>query len=168
LPVFVLQPNYASVVDLHDLGRLAMHCRHVFGSTLLALIFGCILVIIVSDRPKTGFSLLLESRGLTVIGKYSYGIYVFHVIILGIGVQVVMPKLWPGLTFVSDFIMKPITGLLDLLLSLAVAWCSYHCYEKHFLALKRFFADSQEPSLRYGHANKSAAANEAIAIDLNA
>jgi peptidoglycan/LPS O-acetylase OafA/YrhL len=60
-------------------------------------------------------------------GKYSYGIYVLHVIIL--------PYLRPirARLNLEEFI------LLFMLISYAAGWLSWHLFESHFLKLKRFF-----------------------------
>jgi peptidoglycan/LPS O-acetylase OafA/YrhL len=57
-----------------------------------------------------------RNRGLEWIGKYSYGIYVYHVILL--------------------FLF----GDIGILLSFPVAFLSFHLFESPFLKLKKYFA----------------------------
>jgi peptidoglycan/LPS O-acetylase OafA/YrhL len=67
---------------------------------------------------------------LRAFGKYSYGIYVLHVIIL----PFVLPleEKLGGVVFVFFFI--PLT--------FCAGWLSWHLFEAHFLKLKRFFPTS--------------------------
>lgn len=70
------------------------------------------------------------------LGKYTYGLYCLHTIAVLV-VMVLLTKL--GLNTQSWqlwFIEFPLT----LLLSIGLAYASYHLYEKHFLKLKERFA----------------------------
>jgi peptidoglycan/LPS O-acetylase OafA/YrhL len=72
---------------------------------------------------------------LRSFGKYSYGIYVLHVIVL--------PYLWPireklgGIAF-ALFVFMPV--------SYGAGWLSWHLFEVHFLKLKKYFPTSTQPS----------------------
>jgi peptidoglycan/LPS O-acetylase OafA/YrhL len=64
----------------------------------------------------------LRRRELTWAGKYSYGIYLFHFPLV----------IWAGST------NSPVLLLATIPASLLLACLSYHAFEKHFLALKRY------------------------------
>ena len=96
-------------------------------------------------RPQSTSARLFSAGWLRFFGKYSYGLYVFH---LSIG------------AFVGDVINSPlhargipqsvgniVGGLLATVLSIVVSMASYHLYEVHFLGLKRFFSSSKETTL---------------------
>ena len=75
---------------------------------------------------------------LKILGKYSYGLYVFHY-----ALRPVFRWLFPA-SRLSAWTGTRLGGLLlhaslAIALSLAAAWLSWHLCEKHFLKLKRFF-----------------------------
>ncbi|MGD0648643.1 MAG: acyltransferase [Acidobacteriaceae bacterium] len=79
------------------------------------------------------------------LGKYSYGIYVLHLILFFYLDD-------PLRHFFSTHLTPDkgadilITGVLIFLLSLIAAYLSYHLYEKHFLRLKRYFDYRPHPN----------------------
>jgi peptidoglycan/LPS O-acetylase OafA/YrhL len=99
-----------------------------FGHSLLALTFGWLVVLAV----RTPSHPVLGNGLLRLLGRYSYGIYVWHWPLQNVMLSHYVPVLGPGKFFV--------TGLLG---SFALAWVSYHAIELPFLHLKRFVA--------YGH-----------------
>jgi len=110
------------------------------GYSLLAVLLGGVLLIALITRPP----LLADSR-LMFFGRYSYGIYVLHPLCL---------SLLPWLGFSADRFPtvggSHIPGVLLFAavatgVSVVLALISWHCYEKHFLKLKRWFP--------YGHAS---------------
>ena len=79
------------------------------------------------------------------LGKYSYGIYVLHLILFS--------YLFEPLRHLVSVHLTPdkgadiiITGVLIFCLSLIAAYLSYHLYEKHFLRLKRYFDYRSHPN----------------------
>ena len=107
---------------------------------LVAIFYGAILVIGVTASPRSWASRLLTFNPLRSLGKYSYGIYVFHP---------------PVIQAVRSLFRNPVVAqalgemyggpLLAFRLTLifgasyALAYLSWHLYEKHFLILKRHF-----------------------------
>jgi peptidoglycan/LPS O-acetylase OafA/YrhL len=113
-----------------------------FGHSVLAAMFACLILLAL----RTPTPLPLRSRTLRALGKYSYGIYVWH---------------WP----LHDLLLIPYNarpvaahpGFFDpllflaagVVLSIVLGWLSYTLFERPFLGLKRFFtyqppADSME------------------------
>lgn len=104
------------------------------GIAVLSVFFSGLIVLALEAAEGSVFRRILENKGLCSIGKYSYGMYVFHLLLRFWGVQL----LWP-LSDMPSYISKPIGVLWLTGTSFAVAWLSYHLYEKHFLQLKHFF-----------------------------
>jgi len=79
------------------------------------------------------------------LGKYSYGIYVFHLILF-----FYLDK--PLRSFIAAHLTPDkgveilLTGVLVFFLSLIAAYLSYNLYEKPFLRLKRFFDYRPHPN----------------------
>jgi peptidoglycan/LPS O-acetylase OafA/YrhL len=91
---------------------------------VLALFFAALLVLALERRP---LARLLDLAPFRFLAKYSYGIYVWHLLVIG----VLLPRLahWPVLA----------AALVAALASLAAAVASYHLFEAPFLRLKRYF-----------------------------
>jgi peptidoglycan/LPS O-acetylase OafA/YrhL len=81
------------------------------------------------------FFAFLRSRLLASIGRYSYGMYVFHMFF------VIFAGEWLK-RFVVPFGDARLVAwsLLMIALSYAAGFLSYHLYEKYFLRLGRYFA----------------------------
>jgi len=101
---------------------------------LLAIFFTCILLRAV--QPGTFFSWLGRTRILCFFGKYSYGMYIYHVIFFPLVGKLLPPaqrlvhsKAWGGVVYVL--------GTLGL--TCIVSVLSYQLYERHWLKLKSRF-----------------------------
>lgn len=80
---------------------------------------------------------LFSLRPLRVLGKYSYGLYVLHLILLAyleVPLRARIQELHAGRGAVVL-----LTGVTAFVISLAAAMLSYQLYERQFLKLKRFF-----------------------------
>ena len=79
----------------------------------------------------------LRSQWLRALGKYSYGLYVFHIPVFFLADHLAVDYLhitfplrgFPSLAYLGTIIAA----------SYGVAWLSFHYYEQRFLDLKRFF-----------------------------
>jgi peptidoglycan/LPS O-acetylase OafA/YrhL len=107
----------------------------IVGIAVLAVFFASLIVLSLECRERSVLVTVLHNKWLRSIGKYSYGMYVFHLLIRYLGVQF----LWP-VRLAPSFVSKPLGVVWLTAASFVVAWMSYHLYEKHFLGLKRFFA----------------------------
>jgi peptidoglycan/LPS O-acetylase OafA/YrhL len=103
--------------------------------TLIALSFGALLIASVV-APRAGVAgRLLRSRAMRFLGRYSYGLYVFHGVIAFAlqerrSLDVLTAKIGSSL---AALIGQAVVGAG---LSLLVAVASYELFEKHFLRLK--------------------------------
>jgi len=105
--------------------------------TLIALLFGAILVLSITASPLSRGVRIMASPFLRFFGRYSYALYVFH-----------HPLLWfkPAFSMrsVPTIFGSQLPGYLLWLVilvgaSVAVALVSWHLVEKPFLKMKRFF-----------------------------
>jgi peptidoglycan/LPS O-acetylase OafA/YrhL len=124
---------FGIVVQQHSFDNFGRPMQ-TFGYSYLALLLGAVLVLSLLRPPR----LLADSR-LVFLGRYSYAVYVFHPLCL-----ILLP--WLGLTPESlpTVAGSHVPGVLVFggvatMSSVAFAVISWHCYEKHFLKLKRWF-----------------------------
>lgn len=108
----------------------------IFGYTILSVCFGVLLLgaIAPASRFAAPYQAVLNWAPLRSVGKYSYAMYVFHMLIIFIVGSALLPKLQQWTRY------YPVIYALSIaLLSYLAAFISYHCYEKHFLKLKDRF-----------------------------
>ena len=118
---------------------------HITNHTLLGLgylnidlIWTFLLIIILTRPRKMVFVDKTFSSGLFVwLGIYSYGIYIFHWIIL----QLFINKYDILLTQngFSELYSYWLTRTLGIVITLIASFLSYHLYEQKFLSLKKYF-----------------------------
>ncbi len=107
-----------------------------FGFSAIALLFAAAVA-------STRIGLLRpiwEAKPLTILGKYSYGLYVYH-LPLWFFVSVVF---WRWMRIGPPFRTRYAVPYLAFLIlaDIAVAWLSYRFIESRFLRLKRYFEPS--------------------------
>jgi peptidoglycan/LPS O-acetylase OafA/YrhL len=103
-----------------------------------AIFFGSLLVLIVAAARESWLARCGNSSTLQFFGKYSYAMYVFQLpLIYGLAWVVTAPGLayWFDSPTLGQAAYCAILFGLTTLLALA----SWHCFEKHFLALKHRF-----------------------------
>lgn len=85
---------------------------------------------------------VLRSRFLGSVGRYSYGMYVFHMFFA------IFAAAWvKRITTPFGDARMLVCSLLMIALSYGIGFLSYHLYEKHFLRLaRRYFAPLQPPA----------------------
>lgn len=113
--------------------------------TVTAILYGTLLAIAITASPSSLAGRFFQLGPLRQLGKYSYGLYVYHPLII----HFIDPRFLPG----------PLSpGLMALKLALTLgasfgaAWLSWHLYEKHFLTFKKYFEYEErsevEPAVR--------------------
>ena len=108
------------------------------GLTLLCLLAACTILISTEAAPQSRIRICLESRALQFLGKYSYGIYVLHHLLLPLllawfPIPMLVEKTHSQLAGVVAFC------LIVLVVSVSCGVLSWHLFEKHFLKLKVYF-----------------------------
>lgn len=114
---------------------------------VLALVIGFAALLAGSLRPRSRVQSVLSAGPVRFLGRYSYGLYIYH----GTIGELVATQLRPMLLSRthSKGISVIVPGLLAFALSIGVAWVSYNFYEQRFLVLKRYFEDhSRRPKLQ--------------------
>jgi peptidoglycan/LPS O-acetylase OafA/YrhL len=96
--------------------------------TLYAIVYGALLLMAITSPKYSVISKTLSSKSLCTLGKYSYGMYVYHMICL-----LVVQRMIPSLDRLTNMAVA-------MTLTFIIAWLSWHLLEKPFLNLKRFFA----------------------------
>jgi peptidoglycan/LPS O-acetylase OafA/YrhL len=118
----------------------------------LALLFGSLLAyLLLFGHSILGW--LFRWRILQFFGKYSYGIYVFHCSFMHMTSLECL-----GRALHSDLLGLLLQLAIPVAASTAVAFASYHLYEKYFLRLKRYFASQRIPAGRESASPRCAAA----------
>lgn len=68
---------------------------------------------------------------LSRLGKYTYGLYIFHTIIIALFLQIQKNTIFEGNNLV--------TSVASFVITVIVSTASYHLFEKQFLKLKIYF-----------------------------
>jgi peptidoglycan/LPS O-acetylase OafA/YrhL len=110
--------------------------------TLLALLFGFTIVLAAWPGGPTPLKSALRARWLRFLGKYSYGLYVFHgILAYAFGAHQTLP-FFVGLAGGSRLLGVLLQALFGTVVSLLVAVASYEWFEARFLRLKERFSPS--------------------------
>jgi peptidoglycan/LPS O-acetylase OafA/YrhL len=107
-----------------------------FGYSVIALLF--VSVVWMAGNTHGRASRFLANPILVSFGKYSYGIYVYHLLVLTVCQRWLGPTLFPLLGW-SD--VNPLAVFtISLIATYGIAYLSWHLYEKPILSLKTRFA----------------------------
>jgi peptidoglycan/LPS O-acetylase OafA/YrhL len=156
LPVFLvamaivlwqnLRPPFFHPSELHFFHPDHSHFLGTVGLTLISI--GYAGLIAAAQRPESFVRRIFSNRVLCFFGTYSYGLYVFHY-----SLDAAFTHRLRGFLVARHVPLAAsicLTALLLAALSTAIAYVSYHLYEKRFLQLKRFFPYRRRPSLTDG------------------
>jgi peptidoglycan/LPS O-acetylase OafA/YrhL len=123
---------------------------HLWGNgvveyTVLALGFGCLIAW--SLLPGSICQWIFQMGWMRFLGKYSYGLYVLHVLVLS-AMNLPLRAALLGATH-NKLVAVVGAGMTSLAVSIVAAYASYHLYEKPFLNLKHRF-DYSRRALNHG------------------
>lgn len=127
----------AVLMFLYTLASFKM-TAHIFvlghGFTLSVLMYCGIIAYLFTAQNKGSLSRALSYKPLVNIGKISYGLYIYHHGVMFLVRDMLVDN---ELSYWSDMLIVLIIGSA---LSYAIAYLSYHLYEKKFLILKDKYA----------------------------
>ncbi len=129
------------LVYTNEINNLVGGGLDVVRYTLCAWVYGIVVMWAVASAPQSRFSKLIGGRFLRFFGKYSYGLYVFHWMLIPTFRRVCPPEM------LVSRLGSPLLGQLAFIAfatasSVAAAMLSWHLFEKHFLGLKETLAPS--------------------------
>lgn len=106
------------------------------GLTLLDFTCGALLILLLAPSPPRWLAAPFDNRGIRWIGQISYGVYVFHYLLLP-----VLRRLFPYAA-VREATGSDVAAIAGFVLfggavSIAAAALSWHLFEKRVLRLKR-------------------------------
>ncbi len=132
----------------HTLEDATMLFAECGGYTLLALGFGAVVLLAAyTEAESTWMQKCLRSRLLAPIGTYSYGIYVFHVPIIGAARIFVYPRLLSGIRSYGEGVMSDCAYIVVLAaVVFVVSAISYEFFERKILRFKRYFEAKYAPA----------------------
>ena len=145
-PIFLCAVAYIAMFTIF--GRLGLERRLIFPLYFVstAVFFGSLLIYAIHAGHGPGGK-MLRSRLLAFFGKYGYGLYIFHVPLISIGVIV---GFTPGnLNRVGSEFLSGLIYLAGMIgMSIVAALISWHLWEKQFLKLKPLFVKGRAPPVR--------------------
>lgn len=118
---------FAAIILIFAIPNLSMAWLPFASPTLYGVFFAT--VILFTLPPKNAF-IIKDAFWFSRLGIYTYGLYLFHTIIINFFLQVKDTSL--GMSWQLIF-------LLSLMATILVSMLSYHVFEKQFLKLKRLF-----------------------------
>jgi len=156
--------TYGSSPVVHTLDDGTELFAECGGYTLLALGFGALVLLAAhTDAASTWMQKFLKSRLLTPIGIYSYGIYVFHVPIIGAAAIFVFPKLIRAShTYEEGFVTTLAYIVMHAAVTFVVSAISYEFFEKRILRFKRYFEPEYAPAADDAIVDDHAVAQETV------
>ncbi len=108
------------------------------GLSAFALLFAAVLALTITSPPGGVLQRVFASPILRFFGRYAYGLYVVHVLIAFELAPRFISRGWMRPAFGSQIPMNIIFGVFGIGVSVAIAFVSWHLFEKQFLKLKRF------------------------------
>ena len=120
------------LLTLYLLQFIDNNFMHAFGRLFQTIFFSYIILDQnFNEQHVLKFS---NSRLLTFWGKYTYGLYLWHTLVLMV-ITLLLTKLWHfSLQNISTHLIIAALGFIG---SLAASYLSYHFFESYFLGIKR-------------------------------
>jgi peptidoglycan/LPS O-acetylase OafA/YrhL len=109
------------------------------GYTALALGYAAVVALAAGDPADSRLARFFSCSALRMLGRYSYALYLFHVPVR----RFIRDEYFPVASF-PTWLGSPLPGQLLFYIAatapaLALAWISWHLYERQWLALTRYF-----------------------------
>ena len=110
-----------------------------FGYTFAAILFGALLLWALQSKPTSRLTTFLSLGFMRQAGKYSYALYLLHVPAASLLFPLLtrqLERFKPAIGYDGVFL---VCGVVSFAASWLLAAASWHLFEKHVLALKRYF-----------------------------
>jgi len=119
---------------------------YTIGYTILSVGFAALILggVVQSAGASKLYQKLLSVAPLRSVGRYSYGMYVFHMLIITMVGGSILASLKPLFPVWYPVIFP----LIIIALSYCVAFASFHGFEKHFLRLKQRFTPAANVAMQ--------------------
>lgn len=111
----------------------------VFGYLMVGVMSCALIVWLLTGSERNWLVRLFSVRPLRALARYSYAIYVFHFLVLGMFHTSPLSMLNLSEAFGSRALGLFTGFTLQFAVTLAVAWLSWHGCEKHVLKMKQYF-----------------------------
>jgi peptidoglycan/LPS O-acetylase OafA/YrhL len=137
LPATLVLGLCALLLEQHQ--HWAIHTDFVaatFGHSLWAMFFGALVFLGATLPRERVLTRLLAARGLRTLGKYSYGLYVWHYIVLNILRSMGFSAAAAVSTANSEVFGHTAFIGVNFLLTASMAALSWHCLEEPVLSLR--------------------------------
>jgi len=130
---------------LHRFTDFGLEAMRAMRGGLFRLAFAALLLQALFAPASSLVARFFGSRTMVALGKYSYGVYVYHhflsYYLVVHGTEFALAR-----AVGSHTLAVAIQALMGILASTAVAWLSYELFEKRFLELKRFWPSGGKPA----------------------
>jgi len=125
----------------HTLDNTVLFFMECGGYIPLEIGFGALVLLAAhGGAESTWMQKFLKSRLLAPIGRYSYGIYVFHVPIIGVAAMFVFKRIGSGTHGYAEILMTGSAYIVAVAAVIfAISALSFEFFEKRVLRLKRHF-----------------------------
>jgi len=128
------------IISIYLIGTILIYQLPLFSGTLfyssyrllLSILFG--FIILEQNYSAHSFFKLSNYPAISFLGRYTYGLYVLHFVSIYL-----VGKLFEYLQWKNLLNLLISETIISLLLSIVLAYCSYHLFEKPFLNLKLKF-----------------------------
>ena len=117
------------------------------GRSLLAFLFGAMLILLLKGDRQSIVARVFESKALRFVGKYSYGMYIFHHPVLFFKAGLIPLTLIP-LIYGSQLPRLVVFFVVASAVSLLMGIASWYLIEKQFLNMKALFPYRRPPAQR--------------------
>ena len=121
------------VPNLHDMNAVLLLFLRLISTLFFAF------VILEQNYAQQSFYKFSNFKGLSFWGKYTYGLYLIHNIVLLFIFIALGPKLL-NINYEVHFFANFMVCVIGLLISMLVSYMSYEYFEKRFLTLKERFS----------------------------
>ena len=139
--------HFTSAGSVQELGNAALSVRLGGFRMLLA----ALVLQVVCAPPTSLWSRVFSGSPLVFLGKYSYGLYVYHHFVSYYLDKNDVVSQFAAIVG-SRLLALALQGMAGIAVSMVIAWLSYEYFEKYFLGLKRYWSPAHDaaPSARGG------------------